>query len=60
MEGDCDREAGKDEIGGVEERVADGFAIAERAEEQKADGFDRVLTERQDDQTRNQETRPSD
>ena len=31
MEGDRDRKAGEDEVGGVEEREADALGIAERA-----------------------------
>ena len=36
MEGDGDREAGEDEVGGVEEREADALAVAERALDQDA------------------------
>ena len=57
MEGDRDRQAGEDEVGGVEQREADALAIAERAVEHEPHGLERVLADDQDDAGRRRGTR---
>ena len=52
METDRDREPGKDEARRVEQRVADSFEIAERAEDEALDGLQRILANRQHDEAR--------
>jgi hypothetical protein len=43
LEGEGHGEPGEDEVGGVEERVADGLAIAEGAIDQELHGLDGAL-----------------
>ena len=42
---------GEDEARRVEQRVADAFEIAERAKDEALDGFERILADRQHDET---------
>ena len=44
-----DRKAGEDEAGRVEQRVADPFEIAERAQDKALHGLERILADRQHD-----------
>src|SRR5690606_2109509 len=55
MKGDRDRQAGEDEIGGIIQREADAFAIAEGALDQQACGAQRTLADGEHDETRDQE-----
>ena len=55
MEGDRDREAGEDEVGGVVERVADRLDIAEGAVTSSSHRLERVLADEEHDEPGDQE-----
>ena len=55
VEADGDRKAGEDETGRVIEREADAFEIAERAGDENLHRLERILADRQHDETGNDE-----
>ena len=50
MKADRDRQPGEDEARRVEQRVANSFKVAERAEDEALDGLQRILANRQHDE----------
>src|SRR5271163_668827 len=57
VEADRDRKAGEDETGGVIERESDAFEIAEGAGDENLHRLERILADRQHDETGNDEGR---
>ena len=57
VEADGDRKAGEDETGGVIERESDAFEIAEGAGDENLHRLERILADRQHDETGNDEGR---
>ena len=55
MEGDRDRQARENEVGGVVECEADPFAIAERAPDQDTDCPERILADQEHHKARDKE-----